>query len=118
MSNINNFAELAAWLIGSDIGLQAHIIQHGNGDILGTSDDEGPLSAAHDCLCAGDLLAAVAHLDTSIKLALKPVEQPTTGRNQMQRFRAATEQRDNLRRTAQVARVLVLDAIKVEGGAA
>ena len=116
-TTLNSFADLAHWLLlgATNVGT----IAEQNVDLFGKSLEAlGPLDEAVGALESDDLLGAVAHLDAVIKLALKPVTPPATGRNKLERFQFATEQRDSLRRTAQITRVLVLDAIKAEGGAA
>jgi hypothetical protein len=110
-ANLNAFADLAHWLLLG--ATNAGAIAEQNADLFGKSlEVRGPLDEAVGALEGADLLGAVAHLDTVIKLALKPVTPPATGRNKLERFQFATEQRDSLSRTAQIARVLVLDAIK------
>jgi hypothetical protein len=113
----DTFTSLARWLAFE--ALDATTIGEGNLDLFGDGLDKlGPLEEAITSLDCANLLSAVAHLDAVINLALKPLERSTKGRNQMDRFRFATNQRDSLRKTALIARVLVLDAIKAEGGAA
>lgn len=116
-ATLNAFADLAHWLLLG--ATNAGTIAEQNVDLFGKGLEVlGPLDEAVGALESDDLLGAVAHLDTVIKLALKPVTPPTAGRNKLERFQFATEQRDSLCRTAQITRVLVLDAIKAEGGAA
>lgn len=112
MNTINNsFADLAHWLLLG--ATNADDIAEQNADLIGDSVEAySPLDDAVAALEGGNLLGVVAHLDAAIKLTLKPVTPPTTGRNKLERFQFATEQRDSLRRTALIARVLVLDAIK------
>ena len=110
-SPLTNFTDLAHWLVlgattAADIAEQNHDLVNSDFDKLGQMD------RAVSALENGDLLGTVAHLDAVIKLALKPVTPPTTGRNKLERFQFATGQRDDMRRTALIARVLVLDAIK------
>lgn len=110
MSSLNTFADLAHWLLLGAVN--ADDIAEQNADLIDTGLSEAPLDLAVGALERGDFVFAVTHLNDAIATAAKPVTPPTTGRNRLERFQHATEQRDSLRRTAQIARVLVLDAIK------
>lgn len=105
----NTCADLARWMLAQAIA--ADDIAEQNVDLIG-DDDGGILNTAEAALDDGKCWRAVELLDDAIRRAAEPVTPPTTGRNRLERFQRATEQRDNLRRTAQVARLLVLDAIK------
>jgi hypothetical protein len=113
----NTFADLADWLLDEATVVHMAQTEHGNADLCGTDSTPGPLIAALDLIGHGDLIGALKYLDDVIALAAKPVEPPTTGRSRPERHLAATHQRKSIGRTAQIARVLVLDAIKVQGGA-
>jgi hypothetical protein len=109
--SLNTFADLAHWLLLGAVN--AGDIAEQNFDLIGAEFDSlMPLDLAVGALESGDFLQAVAHLNDAIAAAAQPVTPPTTGRNRLERFQRATDQRDSLRRTAQIARALVLDAIK------
>jgi len=109
---LNAFADLAHWLLLGAVN--AYDIADQNADLVALTEGEAPshLDKAVNALEGGDLPGAVAHLSAAIERAAVPVEAPTTGRRRLERFQFATEQRDSLRRTAQITRVMVLDAIK------
>ncbi len=108
---LNTCAELARWMLAQ--ATDAADIVEQNADMVSIdSDSLGTLDKAAAALETGNLLATVGLLDDAIRCAARAVPPPATGRNRLERFQRATDQRDNLRRTAQVARLLVLDAIK------
>lgn len=108
---LNTCADLARWMLAQ--ACADDDIAEQNADLIGPDFDSlGTLDKAATALEVGNLLAAVGLLDDAIRRAASPVTPPATGRNRLERFQRATDQRDNLRRTAQVARLLVLDAIK------
>lgn len=113
-----NFSALARDLLG-DILEDVDLLDAGSVGLIGLDDDEpGALDLACACLKAGDLPQTLQHLAAAETLCRVPVEPPATGRNRLERHMQATRTRARLLRTAQIARVLVLDAIKTEGGAA
>lgn len=112
VTTLNTFAALADWLLDEASVTYMARTEHGNADLCGTDNTPGPLDAAHDLIGHGDLIAALKYLDEVIVLAAKPVAPPVTGRNRLERHLAATHQRESIGKTAQVARVLVLDGIK------
>lgn len=114
----NNFSTLAGWLLGEAAVTHLARAEHGNADLCSTEGAAGPLGVVHDLIDRGELITALKHLDEVITLAAQPIAPPVTGRNRLERHLAATRQRENVGKTAQVARALVLDAIKAEGGAA
>lgn len=112
-----NFSALARDLLGDTLENVA-MLDAGSVGLIGLDDEPGALDLACACLKAGDLPQTLQHLVVAETLCRVPVEPPATGRNRLERHMQATRTRARLLRTAQIARVLVLDAIKTEGGAA
>jgi hypothetical protein len=115
--NRPDFAELALALL-KHTQAEATPRNDGHTGLTGEGDNAGALDdAAHRIGLHGDLGSALAYLDTAIQRAHQPVGLPLSGRNQMQRYQAATATRAHLLTVAQIARVLVLDALKASGPA-
>ena len=114
----HTFAELAHWLLLGAVN--AYDIADPNADLVALTEEYAPghLDKAVTALEGGDLLGAGALLDEAIDRAAAPVEAPKHSRRSMERHQFATRQRDGLHRTAQIARALVLDAIKAGEAAA
>lgn len=107
-----NFTDLAHWLLLG--ATNADGITSENADLISTTVEQrlGSLDAALGSLGRGDLLATLERLDRAVLQASRPIAPPTSGRNQLKRHLAATDQRDALLKTAQIARILVLDGLK------
>lgn len=115
-ANLSTFAGLAVWLLRVD----SDYIATQNADLVAFMEEDPPglFDKAVDALCAGDMLAAVVHLNAAIERAAVPVDATEKGRRHLERVQFAARQRDDMRKTAMIARVLVLDAIKAEGAVA
>lgn len=106
-----NCTALARALLADELDDIA-LLDAGSDGLIGDDQQPGALDLASVSLEAGDLLQTLQHLDTAEKLCRAPVAPPTTGRNRLERHMQAERTRARLLRTTQIARVLLLDALK------
>lgn len=111
--NAINFTKLAREMLGdylNDDGL----LNAGSEGLIGFDEEPGALDLAVSRLDAGDLIGALQKLDGAERICREPVAPPTTGRNRLEEHQWATRSRARILCVTQIARVLVLDALKAQ----